>query len=270
MVLAPTLSSLFGLSPFFVEQWEAGKYKDIAPPEFNPSHLNWALDLTTAISGYREGVVRVPIDKAGWKTPVVITTKDSVFQTVVESRVEGETPRRSTKVLVEELPSAELVEVILYNRSVLEEKDEPRSGAVWDVITILAQPTNEPAPMNVRTLLSNHYNSDGGSNTLMSPEAFEKALKESFEYWKDKAMGQIHQRAFRSVAIWPRLKDAGIDVEVLADAYDWSISVNGDLSGLVAGDHGYVPTGIKLNVIDTKIWNMGLQQYLHSEEYLTD
>jgi hypothetical protein len=45
----------------------------------------------------------------------------------------------------------------------------------------------ENEPMKPGTLMHNHFGSDGGTSTQMSPEAFEKLLRKGFEYWKDKA-----------------------------------------------------------------------------------
>lgn len=262
-------------SPFLTEQIHAEKFADIAPKNWHPNqNLSYIAQLTTKDigtkirPGYRDGVLRITLPPAGWKSRTVVVNEDTIFQTTMESRVVGETPRKTTRAIVESLPDAALVEAILYNRSVLEEKDEPRSGAEWDFITILTHPTDFPAPMNVGTLMANHFGADGGSNTLMSPEAFEKALKESYDYWKDKALATVNTRAFKSTTIWARLESAGIQTNVLADAYDWAIDVEGELYGLIAGDQGYEKTGIKLNETDTKIWNMGVNQYLHSDKYL--
>ena len=258
---------VIAFNPFFTEQLKAGKYSDILPEDFNL--LRVLVDANAhfeeAIPGYREGVLRVPIPANGWKTRTVTVNEDSMFTTRMESRVAGETPRKTTRVLVEKLPEAGLVEIILYSKEVLAEKDEPRSGFDWDVIAIITHPTEVPAPMNVGTLMANHFGADGGSNTLMNPEQFEKALKASYEYWSDKALAEVHTRAFRSESLWARLKSAGIKADVLADSYDWAIDIDGELNGLVAGDMGYEKTGIKLNATDTAIWNAGIDKYLHNQ-----
>jgi hypothetical protein len=254
-----------GFNPFFTEQYNAGNYDAVVPFGWTPGQFLETASFQDTRPGYRTGVIRVTIDPTGWKSRSVVTDENSVFRTTMESRVAGETPRKTTRVLVEKLPDAKLVEVILYHNSVLAEKDEPRSGAEWDVITILTHPTEVAAPMNVGTLMANHFGADGGSNTLMNPEQFEKALRESYDYWKDKALAEVHTRAFRSESLWSRLEASGIKANVLADSYDWAIDIDGELNGLVAGDMGYEKTGIKLNETDTKIWHIGLEQYLHNQ-----
>lgn len=58
------------------------------------------------------------------------------------------------------------------------------------------------------------------------------------------------------------LKQAGIDINVLTHAYDWTISIDGELYGLTAGDQGYENSGIKLNETDTTAFNAGMADYL--------
>ena len=50
-----------------------------------------------------------------------------------------------------------------------------------------------------------------------------------------------------------------IDLEVIQKAYDWTINTNGDVCGLIAGDHGFMPCGIKLGEEDLAIWKAGLK-----------
>lgn len=48
-----------------------------------------------------------------------------------------------------------------------------------------------------------------------------------------------------------------IDIDIIKQAYHWLVDVNGQLWGLVAGDHGYEETGIYLDgpVIDLSIYD---------------
>ena len=76
-----------------------------------------------------------------------------------------------------------------------EESDEHRetrheTDAEWEIVSVNGHPTNEPAPIAPNTLMHNHFGSDGGSNTNMTAEEFEAAMRESFEYWKNKGMMQ--------------------------------------------------------------------------------
>lgn len=42
--------------------------------------------------------------------------------------------------------------------------------------------------------------------------------------------------------------------EVLKDAYDFTISIDGEVYGLVAGDQGWEKTGIKIDIEDLIAW----------------
>ncbi len=50
-----------------------------------------------------------------------------------------------------------------------------------------------------------------------------------------------------------------LDMDVLRDSYDFTLSTEGEVCGLIAGDQCFVPTGIKLNVDDVAIWVAGLK-----------
>lgn len=52
-----------------------------------------------------------------------------------------------------------------------------------------------------------------------------------------------------------------VNLEVLNSAYCWTISADGELFGLVAGDMGYEPTGIKLDDVSLEIWRLGMQSW---------
>ena len=183
---------MIGLNPFFLEQMSKGKFADVTPAGFDLDHLleavrsNW----TGGKKGYRDGVVKVQIPHAGWKTTVITLTAGMELVGAYESRIEGETPRKQTRVVVSEFPPAQLVEAVLYRIDVLEEGDEPRSNDAWQIITILTHPTPTPTPMAVGTLMANHFGADGGTRTCMSAEEFEENLRESYDYWKDKGIGE--------------------------------------------------------------------------------
>jgi hypothetical protein len=51
---------------------------------------------------------------------------------------------------------------------------------------------------------------------------------------------------------------ANIDYKVIRAAYDFTVDVHGEVCGLVAGDHGYEGTGIKLDGVSLEIWELGL------------
>lgn len=55
-----------------------------------------------------------------------------------------------------------------------------------------------------------------------------------------------------------------IDLKVVQEAYDFTIGTDGELYGLVTGDMGYEPTGIKLDHVSLEIWKLGLEAWKRS------
>lgn len=55
--------------------------------------------------------------------------------------------------------------------------------------------------------------------------------------------------------------DKNIDFEVLKGSYDFTISVDGEIMGLTAGDHHYEPTGIFLSEDTLEIWSLGVEKH---------
>ena len=143
-------------------------------------------------TGYRKGVVLVsisPEDLPGpLKSRVVLVNRGTEFVTVCKSRVAGETPRKKSMALVDELPDAEYITAVLYHKDVLAEDNDRTTECDWEVVTILCQVDKEE-PITPATLMSNHFKADGGTATLMSPETFEAELRKAYNYWKNRAMG---------------------------------------------------------------------------------
>lgn len=51
-----------------------------------------------------------------------------------------------------------------------------------------------------------------------------------------------------------------INYDVIKSAYDFTLSADGELYGLVAGDHGFEPTGIFISEETLEIWKLGVIQ----------
>jgi len=195
----------FGVSDFC-------KHRHGADSRFTAFYGSWEklhdivqLDWERRIPGYREGVVIIPVDLSeDWNTtglynkfsaPVVELNENDLFEGSYSSRVPGETPRKTTYVsrvnklgAERKASTATHIDIILYSKETLAEKDEPRTGADWDVITVLGKLSADSQPMTPGTLMANHFGADGGSNTLMGPVEFEQALRESFDFWKNKGL----------------------------------------------------------------------------------
>jgi hypothetical protein len=141
--------------------------------------------------GYRDGVILVPIEVKQIRTSVVEITPDMEIVSTYESRVEGETPRKRTYVLVDELPLAKSVSVVLYSYEVLAEDNDRSSEADWEIIAVLAHTTDEAEPMTPSTLMANHFKADGGTATNMASEEFEAALRKSYNFWKNHMLAEV-------------------------------------------------------------------------------
>ncbi len=77
---------------------------------------------------------------------------------------------------------------MLFSREVLEAGGDPATGADYDIISVNAQLTEGDEAIHFLTLMHNHFGSDGGTDTKMSSEEFETAMRESFAFWKDHAL----------------------------------------------------------------------------------
>ena len=142
-------------------------------------------------SGYRDGVVLVPVDPTGFFSGVVTLKEGDVLEGNYEARKKGEDPRKFVTTSAEKQP-AQTVEIVLYSSAVLAEDGDnelPVHPDNWEVISINASPTEDPnIPIAPHVLMHNHFGSSGGTDTHLSDPEFVSLLREGFEYWKNKAM----------------------------------------------------------------------------------
>ena len=147
--------------------------------------------------GYRDGVVLVEVPADRFYTSVVELVDGDKFEVEYKSRQPGEEPRRSVwvvrKVMSEPFGKqlAAAVDVVLYRHDVLAEGNENSADAEYEIISINARPTFEEQPMEVGTLMHNHFQSSGGTKTNMTNDQFVDALKKSFNYWKNKGLQRL-------------------------------------------------------------------------------
>lgn len=139
-------------------------------------------------SGYRDGVILVEVPPDKFYTSVVELVDGDTFKGEYKPRQLGEEPRRSTYVNRKntEKQKAVAVDIVLYRYDVLAENSENSSDAEWEIISINARPTLEEQPIEVGTLMHNHFGSSGGTKTNMTDKEFVAALEKSFKYWKNK------------------------------------------------------------------------------------
>ena len=144
-------------------------------------------DIKKREPGYRDGVVRLLVDPARFKTGVTKLEAGQVLFGKFSSRQPGEAPRKQICARGEKVP-AKHVEIIIYREDVLAEQEGYEPAAEWEIISINASPETYYVPIAPMTLMYNHFEMDGGTATGMSAEEFEAALRESLEYWHDKAL----------------------------------------------------------------------------------
>tara|TARA_R100000353_G_scaffold138973_1_gene98907 strand:+ start:180 stop:797 length:618 start_codon:yes stop_codon:yes gene_type:complete len=148
-----------------------------------------------AYTGSISGVLYVPLDPEKYRTAVrVLKDKDQLYgQFRTREGQEGkEEPRKSFRTTTMGGHDAKVAYAVLYSSVKLAESGqetmlEPVEGH-WELISINASPVEGEMPIDPETLMHNHFGSSGGSATGMSDEEFLKQLRESFDWWKDKAM----------------------------------------------------------------------------------
>lgn len=147
-----------------------------------------AYNFRDAVSGYRDGVLVVPISNMDGFFSGVCTLKsgDKLAGSFIPRR-DGEDPRKNTSVVGGKKMPAKHVDVILYHRDTLLEQEDHVSLAEWEIVSINCSPVEGEIPINPMTLLHNHFGSTGGTATGMSDHQLVEQLRESFDWWKDKA-----------------------------------------------------------------------------------
>lgn len=153
------------------------------------------LDAPLAVRpGYRNGVVEVDVDPAGFYAGVVkLTGGESLVSTF------GPRPRaqhgefsyvQTVAVGGQKLP-AQAVTLIMYHESILSLEDRAGRGhGEWHLISINARPTEGPEPLNPIALYRNwqagQFHSDGVGGTPATVTL--EQVMESIGYWKDKVL----------------------------------------------------------------------------------
>jgi hypothetical protein len=139
--------------------------------------------------GYRDGVILVTVTPFRFRTGIVELQTGDKLVGEYKPRRKGETPRKSVRVDRKSTKQqAKLAQVVLYSHDVLQEGNEAEHDTDYEIVSLNGYPTTEPAPIEPEILLHNHFGSDGGTATGMTPEEFEEKLRNSFNYWKTKGM----------------------------------------------------------------------------------
>lgn len=191
--------------------------RQTADSRFSHSTLSWeelAAEVVTNFdkakpSDFQPLALVVPVDPSNCRTGIVTLSSDSRLLSTFESRRDGEAPRKTVQAVAGRTAGKNKVQalsayVVLYPSTLLAEKQYDDDGNViagsgednelepvegnWEMISLNASPTEEDTPIDPDTLQHNHFESDGGTATGLSDSEFVAALRESFTFWKDKAM----------------------------------------------------------------------------------
>ena len=190
-----------GLSKFFIESsrdipgWTEKHDRDLVALLNEHDAVFWEGKGWGFTTGYRKGVILVSVstdDLPGLKSRVVRVNRGTEFVTVCKSRVPGETPRKKSMALVDELPDAQFITAVCYHKDVLAEDNDRSTECDWEVVAVLCQ-IDDDEPIAVGTLLANHFKLSGGTATKMSNDQFVAALEKSVKYWSNKALGVTRQ-----------------------------------------------------------------------------
>ena len=190
-----------GLSKFFIESsrdipgWTEKHDRDLVALLNEHDAVFWEGEGWGFTTGYRKGVILVSVstdDLPGLKSRVVRVNRGTEFVTVCKSRVPGETPRKKSMALVDELPDAQFITAVCYHKDVLAEDNDRSTECDWEVVAVLCQ-IDDDEPIAVGTLLANHFKLSGGTATKMSNDQFVAALEKSVKYWSNKALGVTRQ-----------------------------------------------------------------------------
>lgn len=139
-----------------------------------------------AKSGYRDGVMLVPVPSDGFFSGVVEVNSDTPLKATFEARRKGEDPYLQIVALGGEKLPAKTVDVVLYRRDVLLEEgpDHVSTEAEWEVISINARPTEEPEPLTPMAMARNFLVLPGGTKADYTAEEFARSII----YWSKRAM----------------------------------------------------------------------------------
>ena len=150
--------------------------------------------LPNANPGYRDGVILVPVDPAGFFSSTVLLQEGDKFVGEYVARRPGEEPRKSTYVVSnrhgEQVEKIEAVSVyvVLYSHDVLLEGKENETDADYEIVSVNASATDEEAPIPTGALIANHFELSGGTATKMTDSEFVTLLRKSVMYWKNKSL----------------------------------------------------------------------------------
>jgi hypothetical protein len=88
---------------------------------------------------------------------------------------------------------------------------------------------------------------DGLSTSSSTAFANEKACTHEWCIERDEMDPKCSCECHQPASLIAKMRERGINPGIVAHAYGWTIADDGELHGLVAGDHGYEPSGLRLD-----------------------
>jgi len=139
--------------------------------------------------GYRDGVLLVTIPADDFIGRIVQLREGDALVGSYKARQPGETPRKEVRAASAIASDVVEVDVVLYHRDVLAEGNENSDlSADYEIITWLPKIATGDQPMPPETLMANHFLDSGGTATNMDDAEFAAKLRESYYFWRDKAL----------------------------------------------------------------------------------
>jgi hypothetical protein len=171
-------------------------------PESPFSHFDYGWDMLRDLAqtgldngdttpGYRDGVILVDVPAMGFHSGVCTLAEGAELTGSYKARRKGETPRKQVLAKGATKIAAKSCQIVLYRSDVLaEDGDNAGDGTAdqWEIISVNASPVEGDMPIDPMVLMHNHFGSDGGTATGLSDSELVAMLRDSFGWWKDKAM----------------------------------------------------------------------------------
>jgi hypothetical protein len=134
-----------------------------------------------AVVGFTDGVFEVPVPAEGFFSGLVdlAAKPNAVLNAKFAPRQEGEDPVLSVRGEAALKAPAGQVRIIVYSHDVLAADNDATTDADFEIITILAEPAGDKAPMPPVTMARNFLHAKGGTKGEFTPEQF----AESIMYW---------------------------------------------------------------------------------------
>tara|TARA_Y100000590_G_scaffold429613_1_gene542358 strand:+ start:291 stop:863 length:573 start_codon:yes stop_codon:yes gene_type:complete len=135
-------------------------------------------------TGYRDGVILIPIDKSyvhHFICPFVKINEKSILKAKLVSRRPEEEPYIQIRALDGIPIKTGSVELILYRQDVLAETNEQTTNFEWELISFHAIPKGiKNMPMGPTTMMRNQLQLKGGTKGFYSSEEWAKSI----EFWQ--------------------------------------------------------------------------------------